>query len=79
MQVVLDKTITLFRFLTDKDVFERYYKNHLGKRLIQGRSVSDDAERGMVAKLKVSPLVYRVPMMAGGTRADRRSSPCCAD
>ena len=53
VDVVLDKTITLFRFLTDKDVFERYYKNHLGKRLIQGRSVSDDAERGMVAKLKV--------------------------
>ncbi|KAL7411333.1 ubiquitin ligase SCF complex subunit Cullin [Mrakia frigida] len=53
VDVVLDKTITLFRFLTDKDVFERYYKSHLGKRLIQGRSVSDDAERGMVAKLKI--------------------------
>lgn len=53
VDVVLDKTITLFRFLTDKDVFERYYKNHLSKRLINGRSVSDDAERGMVAKLKV--------------------------
>ena len=50
---VLDKTISLFRFLTDKDVFERYYKNHLSKRLINGRSVSDDAERNMVAKLKV--------------------------
>lgn len=50
---MLDKTITVFRFLTDKDVFERYYKNHLSKRLLQGRSVSDDAERGMLAKLKV--------------------------
>ncbi|KAG5644385.1 hypothetical protein DXG03_008613 [Asterophora parasitica] len=53
VDVVLDKTITVFRFLTDKDVFERYYKGHLAKRLIQGRSVSDDAERGMLAKLKV--------------------------
>ncbi|KAF5382100.1 hypothetical protein D9615_004330 [Tricholomella constricta] len=53
VDIVLDKTITVFRFLTDKDVFERYYKGHLAKRLLQGRSVSDDAERGMLAKLKV--------------------------
>ena len=50
---MLDKTITVFRFITDKDVFERHYKNHLAKRLLLGRSVSDDAERGMLAKLKV--------------------------
>lgn len=37
----------------EKDVFERYYKGHLAKRLLHGRSVSDDAERGMLAKLKV--------------------------
>ena len=53
VDVVLDKTITVFRFITDKDVFERYYKGHLAKRLLNGRSVSDDAERGMLAKLKV--------------------------
>ncbi|KAI8086346.1 Cullin [Halteromyces radiatus] len=49
---VLDKTIMLFRFLRDKDVFERYYKQHLAKRLLFNRSVSDDAERGMLGKLK---------------------------
>ncbi|KAG6879880.1 pre-tRNA nuclear export protein [Termitomyces sp. T32_za158] len=53
VEVILDKTMTIFRFLTDKDVFERYYKGHLAKRLLHGRSVSDDAERGMLAKLKV--------------------------
>lgn len=53
VDIVLDKTITVFRFITDKDVFERYYKGHLAKRLLLGRSVSDDAERGMLAKLKV--------------------------
>jgi cullin 3 len=53
VDTVLDKTITVFRFLADKDVFERYYKNHLAKRLLHGRSVSDDAERGLLAKLKV--------------------------
>lgn len=50
---MLDKTITVFRYITEKDAFERYYKNHLAKRLLFGRSVSDDAERGMLAKLKV--------------------------
>ncbi|KAK7033117.1 CULLIN-2 domain-containing protein [Favolaschia claudopus] len=53
VEAVLDKTITVFRFITEKDVFERYYKSHLAKRLLLGRSVSDDAERGMLAKLKV--------------------------
>lgn len=50
---MLDKTITLFRFITEKDSFERYYKSHLARRLLFNRSVSDDAERGMLAKLKV--------------------------
>ena len=39
--------------MSEKDVFERYYKAHLAKRLLHGRSVSDDAERGMLAKLKI--------------------------
>lgn len=50
---MLNKTIALFRFLTEKDVFEKYSNSHLAKRLVQGRSVSDDAERGMLAKFKV--------------------------
>jgi cullin 3 len=53
VDIVLDKTITVFRYVTDKDIFERYYKGHLAKRLLLGKSVSDDAERGMLAKLKV--------------------------
>lgn len=53
VDVVLDKTITVFRYISENDVFERYYKGHLAKRLLLGRSVSDDAERGMLAKLKI--------------------------
>ncbi|WFC95252.1 hypothetical protein MBRA1_001899 [Malassezia brasiliensis] len=53
MDAVLHKTITVFRFVHEKDLFERYYKLHLTRRLLHGRSVSDDAERGMIAKLKV--------------------------
>jgi len=65
VDVILDKTITIFRFITEKDVFERYYKGHLAKRLLLGRSVSDDAERGMLAKLKVESGVQFTQKMEG--------------
>ncbi|BGP14809.1 hypothetical protein JCM10213v2_002764 [Rhodosporidiobolus nylandii] len=50
---VLNKSVALFRFLNEKDAFEKYYNSHLSKRLIGGRSVSDDAERNMLAKFKI--------------------------
>lgn len=52
MEVVLDKVMALFRYLQEKDVFEKYYKQHLAKRLLAGRCVSDDAERNLLVKLK---------------------------
>ena len=39
---VLDKVMMLFRYLQEKDVFEKYYKQHLAKRLLSGRTVSTD-------------------------------------
>jgi len=48
----LDRVIVIFRYLQDKDIFENFYKQHLSKRLLQGRSVSEDAERSMITKLK---------------------------
>ncbi|CAI5462909.1 unnamed protein product [Closterium sp. Yama58-4] len=51
-EAVLDKVMTLFRFLQEKDVFEKYYKQHLAKRLLSGKTVSDDAERSFIVKLK---------------------------
>lgn len=49
---VLDKVMALFRYLQEKDVFEKYYKQHLAKRLLSGRTTSDDAERNLLVKLK---------------------------
>jgi hypothetical protein len=46
IEVVLDKGIMLFRYLQEKDVFEKYYKQHLAKRLLHGRSSSEDAGGG---------------------------------
>lgn len=36
-----------------QDVFERYYKQHLAKRLLLNKTVSDDFEKSMISKLKV--------------------------
>ncbi|KAL3622406.1 Cullin-3A [Castilleja foliolosa] len=51
IEVILDKVMILFRYLQEKDVFEKYYKQHLAKRLL-GKTVSDDAERSLIVKLK---------------------------
>ena len=37
-----------------QDIFERYYKQHLAKRLLLNKSVSDEFEKSMISKLKVS-------------------------
>jgi len=52
IDAVLDKAMVMFRFLSEKDVFERYYKNHLAKRLLQAKSLSDESEKNMIAKLR---------------------------
>ncbi|PKU65257.1 cullin-3A [Dendrobium catenatum] len=52
VEMVLDKVMMLFRYLQEKDVFEKYYKQHLAKRLLSGKTVSDDAERSLIVKLK---------------------------
>lgn len=52
IEAKLDEIILIFRFLADKDVFEGYYKSSLAKRLLYNKSISDDAEKGMVHKLK---------------------------
>ncbi|GAA5975531.1 hypothetical protein JCM10908_005192 [Rhodotorula pacifica] len=50
---VLNKSVAVFRYLTEKDAFERYYCQHLSKRLLNQKSVSDDAERNMLAKFRI--------------------------
>lgn len=52
VEILLDKVMMLFRYLQEKDVFEKYYKQHLAKRLLSGKTVSDDAERSLIVKLK---------------------------
>lgn len=58
IETILDKTMVLFRYLLEKDVFERYYKAHLAKRLLLNKSVSDDSEKNMISKLKVRNFLH---------------------
>ena len=48
----LDQALELFRFVRGKAAFEAFYKKDLARRLLMGRSASQDAERNMLAKLR---------------------------
>jgi cullin 1 len=49
----LDRIVQVFSFLTDKDLFAEIYRNQLAKRLLNQRSASNNAEKVLIAKLKV--------------------------
>ena len=42
----------LFKYIDDKDVFQSFYMTKLSKRLIHGVSATNEAEAGMISKLK---------------------------
>lgn len=44
----------IFRFIDDKDVFQKFYTKKLANRLISLTSASDDSESSMITKLKES-------------------------
>ena len=53
VDLLLDSGITLLRYVNDKDLFETYYKKHLSRRLLMKRSVSMDAERQIISRMKM--------------------------
>ncbi|GBG23893.1 Cullin-3A [Hondaea fermentalgiana] len=52
LSLKVDKVVVIFRYLQDKDIFENFYKQQLAKRLLSGRSVSEDAESSIIRKFK---------------------------
>ncbi|KAH9933248.1 Cullin-domain-containing protein [Epithele typhae] len=52
LENALNKVMILFKYIDDKDVFQKFYTNKLSKRLIHGVSASDEAEASMISKLK---------------------------
>jgi len=52
LEDLLERTMTLFRFIDGKDMFEAFYKKDLSKRLLLDKSASIDAEKSVISKLK---------------------------
>lgn len=44
--------MVVFKYIEDKDVFQKFYSKRLAKRLVHHISASDDAEASMISKLK---------------------------
>lgn len=53
LEELLTKCVHLFEHITDKDYFSNIYRSKLAKRLLNDDTASDDAERSMIAKLKM--------------------------
>ena len=51
-EMQLERALQMFRFLQEKDMFEKYYKQHLSRRLLGDRSQSEDMERKVIQMLK---------------------------
>ncbi|KAG8667212.1 hypothetical protein FPOAC1_012037 [Fusarium poae] len=52
LEHTLDQIMTVFKYIEDKDVFQKFYSRMLARRLVNSNSSSDDAETSMISKLK---------------------------
>lgn len=52
LDVALIQTMTVFKYIEAKDVFQKFYSKMLAKRLVYFTSASDDAEASMISRLK---------------------------
>eukprot|EP00127_Corallochytrium_limacisporum_P004202 Clim_evm147s157 gene=Clim_evmTU147s157 len=52
IEEALGQLVKVFKYVDDKDIFQKFYSKLLAKRLIAGLSVSDEAEERMISLLK---------------------------
>lgn len=52
LEDTLTQIMTVFKYIQDKDVFQKFYARMLARRLVHANSNSDDAETSMISKLK---------------------------
>lgn len=52
LEATLVQIMTIFKYIEDKDVFQKFYSRMLARRLVHTSSSSDDAETSMISKLK---------------------------
>lgn len=52
LEDILNSVMVIFKYVEDKDVFQKFYSKMLAKRLVQQNSASDDAEAMVISKLR---------------------------
>ena len=52
LERTLAQIMTVFKYIEDKDVFQKFYSRMLARRLVHSNSSSDDAETSMISKLQ---------------------------
>ncbi|GAX74529.1 hypothetical protein CEUSTIGMA_g1978.t1 [Chlamydomonas eustigma] len=52
IEETLDKVVKLLAYISDKDLFNEFYRKKLGRRLLFDKSSSDDHERSILTRLK---------------------------
>eukprot|EP00981_Chlorochromonas_danica_P005296 scaffold1058_cov155-Ochromonas_danica.AAC.41 len=52
MESKIDQALTIFRYLSNKDIFEQFYQKKMAKRLLANKSSSDEIEKSVIARLK---------------------------
>ncbi|BHF58133.1 Cullin-1 [Sparganum proliferum] len=52
LEETLNNVMDIFKYMEDKDVFQKFYSNMLARRLVNGLSISDDTEVSMISRLK---------------------------
>ncbi|KAK4337039.1 hypothetical protein RND71_043387 [Anisodus tanguticus] len=52
LEDLLNQIMIVFKYIDDKDVFQRFYSKLLAKRLVNNASASEYAEESMISKLK---------------------------
>ena len=73
VEITLGKVMMLFWYLHEKDLFEKYFKRLLAKQLLSRKTVSDNAERSLIVKLKTQ-CSYQFTSKLEGMFTDMKTS-----
>lgn len=70
LEAELKRIADMVKFILAKDVFVDIYRNLLAKRLLSGRTASQDAEKSMISKLKLQHGAQYTSKLEGMLRED---------
>ncbi|KAJ3360907.1 Cullin-3 [Allomyces javanicus] len=74
IEAVLKDAVKVLHFLHDKDTFERFYNQHLARRLLRKQSSSEELEKAVIADLRTlggSQFTTRFEKMLGDMSVSR--------